>query len=226
MEKKILTIENAVEIIDQVLDRAENKFHGKYGRYPNLLNEKDYILLADFLNINKDAEKSRLGFSHRDEFGYRLMLKTLQREDFFKELGKYQENAFNGIAGRVMYTHSKKEAEFRNKHLQKLIDSEIQVPNGWDNYVNAVNQIQLACFVGQQVSNPKELEEVTKESARRAINRVGSNIVNPSAHYWLSITDDGNPDFKVSWEALQKIWNETFRYSPEYFGDKKNQQYW
>lgn len=222
MKSKLITIEEIVTEIDRVLDNAENNFYEQHQRYPSLLDAKDYILLAHFLKIKCRGSKNPEYPIGGDEIGYRLMLKTLQRGNFFEELGESRQTAMRGILGRVLYTHSIREAQYRSHFLDRLISEEVQFPSDWKHYIDAIEKIQVACLVGDDIDNRNETEinEFSIKEQKEGY-RIGIHLVNPSGHYKRCIKNAKN------WENLKEIYVWLFKIKPTDFpAEFRCHNYW
>jgi len=153
MEKDILTIEEAVSIIDESLDSAETKFRSKYNRHPSLLREEDYKLLEEFLNINKEVEKHKIPVElqktyHKEylidghEFECRFLRRFLENEGFFS--GENQKQIFDATMGRLTTTYGNipsREFRFRMDAGKKLLEKNIGFPKDWDFFLDTIKTI-------------------------------------------------------------------------------------
>ena len=119
MDRKIITIEEAFDTINGVVDRAENDFHRDYSRFPSLLVEEDYVLLGNHLNILKEAEDRNHIISGSD-IAFNMMRRYLDRKGFFDFAGTEKAKVMNGMLGRLQYNPSSREYQFRSLLARNL----------------------------------------------------------------------------------------------------------
>jgi hypothetical protein len=213
-----ITIEEAVSKIDRILDKSEREFYDKTGRYPNLLEERDYVLLAESLDCwgeasqtnyfeEMDGEKYEERQIVAEDVAYRLMKRFFQREDFFK--GEEQDNLFNGFFGRVFYNPPMREKEFRISAIEDLIKKSVPFPVDYENFLDTLGKIAGnhpcpgTCFL------PTIRKDVQNKPG---FEKVGTHLVNPSGYTLRGLRQVAN------YEELIKKCNRTI-------GDEEELQY-
>lgn len=215
-----LTVEEAVSRIDVILDRSEGEFSSEYGRFPNLLEEGDYVLLSKYLDCMDEAKKTSYTFKRGDktyttcqiqpsDVGFRLMRRFFQRKGYFG--GAEQENQFNAFLGRVEYNPPKREQEFRVSTIQDLMKRGIPFPTDYEEFLKSLGTIaghypnypgeMGICFLPTIYGNVYDKPEGKKNKI--GFERIGTHLVNPSAHTLGRLKDI------TDYEGLIKMWDQS-----------------
>jgi hypothetical protein len=214
MNEQRLTIEEAVDTIDSLLNEAERKFHAKYKRYPSLLEERDYVLLRECINISKWREY----YSHLYgkpkipvfDFGHRLLIQFFRRNGFFNGYGRDRNDAFNGIMGRVCYHYPNREIEFRIQSLEKLEKKKRKfLPNDWKLFIETLRKIGSSRYDSEGRRIPPvcalvNLQKSDPEAYNIGDSLAGPLLVNPSG--WLCDFLDSPIRPIKSFEDLKERW--------------------
>jgi len=204
-----LKLEEAVRIIDGVLDRAETVFYSENKRYPSLVDERDYVLLARHLNIPDEAEKTKYvnseghnvyGIPHED-FAYRFMRRYLERQNFFSSLGTHQQTAFDAFIGRLNCHVPRRERDFRIENIEELRKSKIEFPLDFKPFLKTIGKI-AGEFPTPGVCFLKRLRRDNREAYEEASHKIGTHLVNPSAHLFMWLMP------VINYETLIKRWYE------------------
>ena len=196
MGKKIITIEEAVKTVDGSLDQAEAKFHEKYGRYPSLTDEKDYILLGEFLNFEEECKKPKNEIIDIHEFGHRLLRRHLERQDFFSGENKTQN--FDAIMGRLRHGPNR-EYDYRIAIANQFIQEGVEFPTDFQDFIKHLTEIGGVGGAAYLKKTIKDLDENEKESSK-----IGAWMVNPCEHTKLFVKNAKNYENLIeTWEYLK-----------------------
>ncbi len=207
MDRITITIEEAFDTINRIVDRAENDFHKAYSRFPSLLIEEDYVLLGDYLNISKEEEQREHSISGQD-IAFNMIRRYLEREGFFDFAGAEKAKVMNGLLGRLQYNPSSREYQFRVSNLQGVLQKNIEFPPHSEDLFETIKQIGKVCFLKSYEprydrafviggSAPKKLpneKDSTGEKHEKGFINLGTKFVNPAGLYawfkkWKSYQD-------------------------------------
>lgn len=146
----------AYSFIQTVVAAAETQFVISHRKPPSLVEENDYLLLADLLDVRTVGKKYDYvtgekylvrhdGIENYD-ITYVLLRNFLQREKFFKGYGKRTNKLlFDGLMGRLCYNVPVSEYEFRIAALAKLQESQTPFPGDFARFMEAIKQAGEAC---------------------------------------------------------------------------------
>jgi hypothetical protein len=175
-----LKYEDAVKIIKEEINRVESSFQKKTGRFPSLVNESDYIILSEdldipaFCNMYGNDEKGRKKLASED-VALGLIRNHLERQDLFNGFGEQRRYAFDAFVGNLDYHAPEKEYLMRIDALKRLN----RFPEDIQELIKASEDISKKCILPELKSDPSERE--------KSSNNIGTWIVNPSFYIrlWL-----------------------------------------
>ena len=210
-----LKYEDAVRIIRENVAKAELGFQRETGRFPSLANEQDYVLLANHLDIGglcesygkiEDGGQQVLPVH---DVAYVLIRNSLERESFFRDLGKQKKDAFDGFVGVLDYHAPEREYLMRIDALNRLKQTSEELPKDFSEFVRHIRDLSKKCFLKQLIeTNPSERE--------KAYRSIGTWIVNPSGQLYRWLNGRGN-----NFDGLIKVWEESAEESKHY-GDSRS----
>lgn len=210
-----LKYEDAVRIIRENVARAELGFQREAGRFPSLVNEQDYLLLANHLNIQKLCNDYGTVDNGGEilpvhDVAYILIRNHLERQNFFRDLGEQRKDAFDGFVGALDYNPPEREYLMRIDALNRLRSHSEEFPSDFPEFVGHIKDISKRCFL-------KQLRETNHSGREKAYENIGTWIVNPSSqiHLWLSGESRG------SFDGLIKTWRE-FAEESRHYGNSRS----
>lgn len=212
MDKKVITIEEAVSEIDGIIDRVEGDFHSANHRFPSYLNEEDYVLLGNHLSIDKEVEKRDLAICGED-LARRLVVRYLDREGFFDSVGEDKTDVVTGMIGRLGYNPSFREYRFRIDALNRLIEQGVLFPTRAQEAFQTIGKINKVCFLpsfspkytwGAKECTPNE-NDPTGEKYEGGFRHLGTHFVNPMGILKHFEKYSSYEEFVKRWEPLKDV---------------------
>jgi hypothetical protein len=194
MERKIITVEEAVKTIDSIVNKAEKDFFRANARHPSFVNEDDYVLLGQHINILEEYEKKAHVISVED-ISLKFITNYLQRQGFLDFAGGDSGKIIDGIFGRVDYNAPPREFQHRIGLLNQLIRKGVSFPPDYQAMVQSMEAINNAAFLHSYEAtweggpwNPKGKKIPSeKDPAGKKYDQgyrgVGHFFVNPSGMY-------------------------------------------
>lgn len=216
--KGSFTVQQAYLFIQKTVAIAETRFVLVHQRLPSLVDEHDYVFLADFLNIPEVDSQNRYlrklsfsGDSYRrpaipgHDITYVLLRRFLQRQGFF---AGYKTNInkmlFDGLMGRLDYNVPSSEHVYRLEKLAKLRAMNIPFPPDFGACKEVVKHVGITCglpTIYQKVYNRPE-----GDTTRKGWTHIGTCMVNPAREYFqlLELLD------KHEYNVFIEYWQESY----------------
>ena len=216
---KPITIEKAAKTIDEIVNKAENDFYRANSRYPSLVNEDDYVLLGQHINVDEEHKKN--DGVYPGDIGLKFIRNYFQRQGFVDFAGKDGEKVLDGILGRVNYNPPPREFQRRIKALNQLIKKGVSFPPDYHAMVETMQNISKACFLhsyeaaieggpwnpgGKKIPSPKD---PTGEKYQQGFQGLGNWFVNVSG---LNL---GIMDYNKSYQDYIKWWKDQAEAEPK-----------
>jgi len=217
---KPITIEKAVKTIDEIVNKAENDFYKANSRYPSLVNEDDYVLLGQYINIGEECKKRNEAVSVED-ISLKFIKNYFQRQGFLDFAGEDSVKIIDGIFGRVDYNAPPREFQHRLDSLNYLIDKGVSFPPDYHSMVESMRAINHASFLhsyeakmeggpwnykGKKIPSEKDQAGEKYDQGYRG---VGHYFVNPSGMYQMVM------GLNKSYQDYIKFWKDQAEAEPK-----------
>ncbi len=219
MERKTITLEEAYNTINWIVDRTEDSFHNRHSRFPSLINEEDYVLLGDFLNIQREIESRNHSISGED-VAFNLIRRFLDREGHFNFAGEHKTKVIDGMLGRLHYNVPAREYENREANLREVLEKGLLFPPTYENLVDQMGMIKKVCFLksfshtldnvflGKNATKIPNERNPTGEKYEKGYRNLGTHFVNPSGYYSMFLKRKENyQDFIKEWEKYKELYD-------------------
>ena len=215
-----LTVKYAHSYIEKTVTTAETRFFLLHSRPPSLVEERDYVLLADFLDItdidrqNRYPKKPGYGDSlyqcpaiPAHDIAHILLRHFLERQGFFAGYKKrVNRTLFDGLMGRLTYNVPADEYAYRIEKITALQAMNVPFPADFDSFIETIECVSKACFL------PTIYQKVSRtpagDATRKGYTCVGTCIVNPAKGYlqllrYLDKRELELEVFKRNWEEIR-----------------------
>lgn len=171
VKKRRYTVERAVKVIDEVLDRAETEYKSTYGHDPCLFQDDDFFKFAKILKIREIVERHRVlkpewndtkidPLIDYQDIAHRVMHRQIGREPYLQNSPETRQNALDAMLGRLEYNPPSREYELRIGALQSLEKEWVDFAAMRDFFldkINALNRFKgfdISGELGHQIVNP------------------------------------------------------------------------